>query len=174
VGARHLILAACKGRGVLTSSEVVVYSWLTNRKQFGLEGFEQLYPDSRKILCELMGNRGLVAKGLMLKLGVKKYKVTLAGEAAIGCTRCKTAPTLSYAEALAKVLSSTVYVHYKSGFKDRVSLQEAMPLIQLDLPPELDEYDKLQSNGCVVSREQIKLLRDASEYYRRKFASKLG
>jgi hypothetical protein len=58
-----------------TAEEIVVLAWSANQKLFGLEGYEDQYPDSNKILSSLMGRFGLVTRGDLIRTKAKRYRI---------------------------------------------------------------------------------------------------
>jgi len=60
-----------------TMAQLVLACWQSNPKKFGLDGFPE-HPDTHKVFPSLCGQRGLVARGLLVKLAPKLYKVSTA------------------------------------------------------------------------------------------------
>lgn len=68
-----------QGRTSFTASELVVESWKQFNNTFGLEGFKDKFPDSNKTLSNVMGERGMVRRGWLAKIGQKVYTLTKEG-----------------------------------------------------------------------------------------------
>ena len=73
------ILHAAEGR-TLTLEDLAVRLWESDRRRFGMAGYADLYPEPRKVACILMGQKGLVARGLLSQNG-RLYSLTEAGAA---------------------------------------------------------------------------------------------
>jgi hypothetical protein len=73
-----LLLASARSfrGGEFTQEELIVRAWRYHKDAFGLDGFKADYPDSNKVIVNLCGNRGLVARGYLRKLGPKRYVVS--------------------------------------------------------------------------------------------------
>ena len=48
-----------------TFADLVVHAWLKNTHLFGMDGFKNDYPCSRKVAVLLYGANGLLAKGIL-------------------------------------------------------------------------------------------------------------
>lgn len=68
-----------KRTGQFSANELVVAAWKLDYKAFGLEGFAADYPDSNRVLYNLMGRSGIVQQGLLVKVGPKRYGMTKMG-----------------------------------------------------------------------------------------------
>ena len=67
-----------------TAEQLVVNAWKAFPDTFGLRGVNDddgmpIYPDSNRVLAEIMGSKPLRRQGLVEKVGVKKYRLTEAG-----------------------------------------------------------------------------------------------
>jgi len=67
------------GRSPFSAEELVVKAWENDRSLFGLQGYADQYPDSNRILSNIMGNKGLKGRGWIEKVGEKLYKLTASG-----------------------------------------------------------------------------------------------
>jgi hypothetical protein len=70
------------GKTAFTAEDLVVGAWRTYKDTFGLQGYADQYPDSNRVLTNIMGTKGLRGKGWIIKIGEKKYRLTEAGRAA--------------------------------------------------------------------------------------------
>jgi hypothetical protein len=81
--AAKMLLASIKLRQEegepFTAEDLVVWSWKEYPDTFGLAGYSKSYPDSNRILTNIMGSKGMRGKGWIRKVGEKKYKVTSKG-----------------------------------------------------------------------------------------------
>jgi len=67
------------GTSPFTAEELVVRCWQMDKDLFGLQGYSSDYPDSNRILTNIMGSKGLKAKGWIEKVGEKQYRLTATG-----------------------------------------------------------------------------------------------
>src|SRR6266702_659470 len=70
------------GKTPFTAEDLVVSAWRLYKDTFGLQGYADQYPDSNRVLTNIMGTKGLRGKGWIIKVGEKKYQLTEAGRAA--------------------------------------------------------------------------------------------
>jgi hypothetical protein len=84
-----LVLAAndleSKGKSSFTAEDLIVAAWQRYRDSFGLSGYPSedglpAYPDSNRVLVEIMGSKPLRQKGLLTKVGAKVYQLTESGK----------------------------------------------------------------------------------------------
>lgn len=65
-----------EGHRIITLEEIVVRAWTLDKGTFGLGGgFKEEYPDANKVMTSIVGKKGLVAKGRLVKLRPKLYTV---------------------------------------------------------------------------------------------------
>lgn len=77
-----LLIAALKAReqsATFTAEDLVVQAWTLYPDTFGLAGYSKLYPDSNRILTNIMGTKGMRGKGWLRKVGEKQYRLTSQG-----------------------------------------------------------------------------------------------
>ena len=77
-----LLLAALEARkasATFTAEDLVVYAWRLYPDTFGLSGYANQYPDSNRVLTNIMGTKGMRGKGWLRKVGEKQYRLTSAG-----------------------------------------------------------------------------------------------
>jgi hypothetical protein len=70
-------------KGIFTAEDLVVRCWERFPDTFGLQGYAGKYPDSNRILTNIMGTKGLRGKGWLRKVGEKRYRVTEVAQQAI-------------------------------------------------------------------------------------------
>jgi hypothetical protein len=59
----------------LAKSGLVVVAWKAAPKLFGLAAYEDLYPDSNKVLSYIYGRRGLIARGKVVRVEGGRFQV---------------------------------------------------------------------------------------------------
>jgi len=64
-----------------------VRCWLKFADTFGLQGYGDKFPDSNRVLTNIMGGKGLRGKGWLRKVGEKRYQVTEVGRQAANRVR---------------------------------------------------------------------------------------
>ena len=77
-----LLLAALEAReasATFTAEDLVVAAWRLYPDTFGLSGYANQYPDSNRVLTNIMGTKGMRGKGWLRKVGEKQYRLTTAG-----------------------------------------------------------------------------------------------
>lgn len=76
-----LLLAALevrKRKATFTAEDLVVEAWKKYPDTFGLSGYADNYPDSNRVLTNIMGTKGMRGKGWLRKVGEKQYQLTSA------------------------------------------------------------------------------------------------
>lgn len=136
------LIALCRadpsGARVFSDADVSVLAWEHDRSKFSLVGYN--YPDSNKVLALLMGARGLVAKGYVEKVGLRRYRLTPAG-VALGrrlvesssssaevpvSRRIRSVSVPSDIDAyLSCALSSRAFTLYGAGMKAQIEVSDA-------------------------------------------------
>ena len=74
-----LLLSALKvreSRKTFSAEDLVVQAWKSFPDSFGLAGYSDSYPDSNRILTNIMGTKGMRGKGWLRKVGEKQYRLT--------------------------------------------------------------------------------------------------
>ncbi len=56
-----------------SESMLIVTAWQLDPLMVGLEGFESKYPDANRIKAALMGRKGLVAQGKLIRTAAGRY-----------------------------------------------------------------------------------------------------
>ncbi len=69
-------------KGTFAAEDLVVRCWERFPDTFGLQGYADKYPDSNRILTNIMGMKGLRGKGWLKKVAEKRYRVTEVGRRA--------------------------------------------------------------------------------------------
>lgn len=81
----HRLESEQKKPAPITANELVVAAWQDSPEQFGLEGFLNQFPDSNRALAAIMGERGLVRRGWIDKVGQKQYRLGAPGREEVEC-----------------------------------------------------------------------------------------
>jgi hypothetical protein len=76
------VLDLDREKGTFAAEDLVVRCWERFPDTFGLQGYADKYPDSNRILTNIMGMKGLRGKGWLKKVGEKRYRVTEVGRQA--------------------------------------------------------------------------------------------
>ena len=69
-------------KGTFTAEDLVVRCWEKFSDTFGLQGYANRFPDSNRVLTNIMGGKGLRGKGWLRKVGEKRYQITEVGKQA--------------------------------------------------------------------------------------------
>src|SRR5919204_387302 len=71
------------GSREFTEWELTVASWNRDKARFGLRGYDQTYPDHKRVMMEIMGKKpqNPVTLGLMEKVRPNVYRLTALGQA---------------------------------------------------------------------------------------------
>ena len=64
---------------VFTEADITVLAWKRFPETFGLRGYADQYPDSKHILSNIMGQKGLRGKRWISPLGATRYALTQSG-----------------------------------------------------------------------------------------------
>src|SRR3954464_3956437 len=79
-----ILIAAHKlqtqGQTQFSAEELTVASWEEFPDSFGLKGFVRVHPDSNRVLASIMGERGLVRRGWLVKNAQKSYSLSPEGQ----------------------------------------------------------------------------------------------
>jgi hypothetical protein len=78
---QKLLLAALEVRKrspTFSAEDLVVEAWKQFPDTFGLSSYASQYPDSNRVLTNIMGTKGMRGKGWLRKIGEKQYRLTSA------------------------------------------------------------------------------------------------
>jgi hypothetical protein len=67
------------GQSPFSAETLIVEVWQEHPRAFGLKGYESRYPDANRVLAQLMGEKGLIRRGWLTKVGQKLYSLTADG-----------------------------------------------------------------------------------------------
>jgi hypothetical protein len=125
------------GQSEFSAEALIVRAWQKYPRSFGLKGYEDLYPDSNKVLSGIMGEKGLPKRGWMVKVGQKLYSLTRDGRAVVRkLLQGEETPPLTARRPIQKLsrdhdlllqglLSSPAYVKLKQGRQSDWTFSEA-------------------------------------------------
>lgn len=80
--AEKLLLATLelrKRNPTFTAEDLVVEAWKLYPDAFGLSGYAERFPDSNRVLTNIMGTKGMRGKGWLRKVGEKRYQLSSTG-----------------------------------------------------------------------------------------------
>jgi DNA-binding PadR family transcriptional regulator len=138
-----LLLAASHleeaGQTPFSAEALVVSAWQKYPRTFGLKGYEDKYPDSNRVLAQIMGEKGLPNRGWMVKVGQKLYALTrdgrqvvrklLQGEEVPPLTAKRALPTDRLPKEidilLQSLLCASVVMKWRQGRQDDWTFSEA-------------------------------------------------
>ena len=199
----HLLLAArdlSSGSDSFTAEDLVVRAWTRSPDYFGLQGYGEKYPDSNRVLTKIMGTESPLRKrGLLRKVGEKRYQLTDAGRIAADAIdspaeRRLVEMTRSLVAALRRMLESTARQKFErhetltfgdvcafwnisprtsaNQFADR--RKEAAAAIDTALEHAEGAGGRVTlPGGGLVDSGQLRLLRDLADHIARSFATEL-
>lgn len=136
-----LILAAADlesgGTAPFAAEDLVVRAWELFPDTFGLAGYndrsgQPRFPDSNRVFSEIMGSKPIRKRGLLQKVGRKKYTLTQSGRdfARLLATRGTDAPQKSglsrdFKQDLRRLLGSRAVEKYTEGREDDITFYDA-------------------------------------------------
>jgi hypothetical protein len=123
-----------------TAEELAIAAWKKFPDSFGMEGHPK-YPDSNRVYTKLMGKKGLVGRGWLVKVGGKRYQLTETGRVIVKALGNASGPITGLRASLSrdqklileKLLSSRVVMKLKNsgvesvGFHDACSFWDISP-----------------------------------------------
>jgi hypothetical protein len=123
------------GQTSFHAEALVVAAWRKYPRTFGLKGFEEEFPDSNKVLSSLMGEKGLVKRGWLLKVGQKLYSLTregrqvvrrlLHGEVAPPKPAAPVKLNRDHDKVMQSLLASTAYEKFREGRQQELKFADA-------------------------------------------------
>lgn len=186
-----------------TAEDLVVRAWQLAPDQFGLQGHPQ-YPDSNRVLTKIMGGDSPVRKrGLLRKIGEKRYQLTDVGRRAAddvlseknGDGRRLAGLTRDFVISLKRMLRSAALSKFSRGapltfsdvsgfwnisprssarqFSDRT--READEAIDIALTQAAGDGGRTVLPGDIeIGEGQLRLLRELANHIREKFAGEIA
>jgi hypothetical protein len=207
--ADRLVIAAASldenGEVEFTAEDLVVAAWRAFPDTFGLKGHldtenQPVYPDSNRVFAEIMGTKPVRARGWLLKVGNKKYKLTEAGRQRVEEVTGRTSTrrvTLdrSSVEEVRRLLNSRAVGKFTSGRSEDITFLDASALWGIsarssanDLSSRLGHFDgllglmadlvgderrALAHGSVVVGRSDVEMLRQLSRELQDRYSTEL-
>jgi hypothetical protein len=142
------------GAREFTEWELTVASWTRDKARFGLRGYDQTYPDHKRVMMEIMGKKpqNPVTLGLMEKVRPNVYRLTALGQAE--AARLRSGGTARAAVSNAKadlyrtaanLVHHPAYLQWKRDPDQPRRWAEAVPFLTLGGDPNTDPA------GCVAA-----------------------
>ena len=139
---QKILLAAHRleelGTTPFTAEALTVACWKANPRTFGLKGFVELYPDANKVLSCIMGGRGLVTRGWVVKKGPKLYVLSRQGKEEAQRVQAGGDSPMPKRRALARIqvprdleqqlfdlFNNTAVRRFKDGMKREITFKDA-------------------------------------------------
>lgn len=122
-----------KGKSPFTAEDLVVATWESDKGSFGLQGYSEKFPDSNRILTNIMGTKGLRGKGWIDKTGEKLYRLTssgiktaklLLGLDNIGASRAGNVPR-EQLQVIKRLMESPIFASNQSDVGTNVIFRDA-------------------------------------------------
>jgi hypothetical protein len=142
------------GSREFTEWELTVASWNRDKARFGLRGYDQAYPDHKRVMMEIMGKKpqNPVTLGLMEKVRPNTYRLTALGQAEAARLRSggtaraamSNAKTDLYRTA-ANLVHHPVFVQWKNDPDQPRKWTEVIPFLALGGDPQTDPA------GCLAA-----------------------
>ncbi len=165
-----------------TIEEAAVEAWRIDKLAFGLDGFEELYPDHHAVLCMFSGAHGIVRRGWVDRVATGKYQITDLGREeaeriASGTSREEAAKvSMSHSGKLDHLLATTAWKRYRSGKIELLTVADAMTFVTITNNGILQDLATLTcrkpatlANGQVVDRQLVVEIRECDATIRRNF-----
>ncbi len=162
----------------LTMEEVVVKAWELDRRVFGLRGFEQQYPNSRRVAESFYGDRGVLAARLIRKTDEGRYALTASGLDLVippEVAGTEPAPAAEHLpRVVQKALETEAYRLYSKGHKESVTFSLAcefwgMPgkaIMRGELGDRVELFDELLR---IRDDQELRVLANCHGWLRDKF-----
>lgn len=128
----EVLLAAADFEAAFTAEDLAIAAWRKFRDSFGMEGHPE-YPDSNRVYTKLMGKKGLVGRGWLVKVSEKRYQLSEAGKIKAKALSTPRVPSTGLRAVLnrdqkrilEKLLSSRVTAKLKGGEPETVGFHDA-------------------------------------------------
>jgi len=119
-------------QGAFTAEELAIAAWRKFPDSFGMEGYPK-YPDSNRVYTKLMGRKGLVGRGWLMKVGEKRYQLTEPGKVIVkalgdaGRSNSGLRASLNRGQKLIleKLLSSRAVTKVRTGEVESIGFHDA-------------------------------------------------
>ena len=120
------------GQATFTAEDLAIAAWKKFPDSFAIEGYPQ-YLDSNRVYTKLMGKKGLVGRGWLVKVGEKRYQLSEAGRIMVKAlddageygTGLRAVLSRDQKLILEKLLSSRVITKLKTSGVDSIRFHDA-------------------------------------------------
>ena len=120
------------GQTIFTAEDLAIAAWKRFPDSFAMEGYPK-YPDSNRVYTKLMGKKGLVGRGWLVKVGEKRYQVSEGGkifakslvELSGFSTGSRSVLSRDQKQILEKLLSSRVITKIKASESESIGFHDA-------------------------------------------------
>jgi hypothetical protein len=196
-------------RRTFTAEDLVVAAWTSFPETFGLRGHlddhgNPMYPDSNRVFMEIMGPKPLRQRGLIEKVGNKRYRVTEAGRQRASETRdadrlpgaAKAAVDRNVLEDFRRFVAARATTKFREGRSDEITFHDACSFWGIsprstarELRSRLAHFDAvveavrhavgsqdftLEHGGVSFSAKDVEALMDLSGQLRERFEAELA
>jgi hypothetical protein len=115
-----------------TAEELAIEAWRKFPDSFSMEGHAE-YPDSNRVYTKLMGKKGLVGRGWLVKVSEKRYQLSEAGritakalgDPAVSSIGLRAVLSRDQKRILEKLFSSRVFLKLKGGQSEDIGFHDA-------------------------------------------------
>lgn len=187
--AQLLLIAAADLKPTFGLNDLAMRAWRNQPDKFGLCGYESQSCDPNKVAYTVMGEKGLVRRGYLDKVGQKLYALTTRGreeaERAKG-GEARSLPVVRLDRAredlLSRLLLSRALLRYRSGQRDTVNRTDAAAFWHRGTADDVDalvdaarqaahRHGVELRTGRVVSQAELDELGRANAWLRKRFGS---
>ena len=135
---------------IFTEAEITIAAWEKYPETFGLRGYAKLHPDSRRVLSNIMGEKGLRGKRWITPLGDTRYSLTQSGlDYASSITTDKLSPgenannslDSNHLRILRRLLDGEAYKYWATDQDDEYIFRDAMAFWSITPGSTLEDFD---------------------------------
>jgi len=197
------------GHKPFSAEDLIVMAWKNFPDAFGLSGYfdkegKKIYPDSNRVLVEIMGSKSIRKRGLLIKVGCKMYQLTESGYqyASFIKTRLnqekseKTSLSRNIEKEFNRLLNTKAVKKFQNGKVDELTFYDLCGFlgisprsINIELEGRISNFIQIISNienivkdknfvfkygGPIYSDNNIKILRNVFNVFLKKFEKELN
>ena len=153
---------------IFTEADITVAAWKRFPETFGLRGYANEYPDSKHILSNIMGQKGLRGKRWISQLGDTRYTLTQSGldyagglvtsDSAVS-EQVKKSVADDHLRILRRLFEGTAYKFWSQGKGDELIFRDASDFWNItpgSTAEELDDRLTNIENVFLLVRELLK------------------
>lgn len=179
--AEKLVLAADelnRRKGGFTAEDLVVQAWRLFPRTFGISGYtddegQPEFPDSNRVFAEIMGSKPVRKRGLIRKVGQKRYRLTPSGQEFAELLRNrgsesggeegarKASLSREVEGELERLLESRVFEKWRKGKRDAITFHDACLFWRIssrstavDLEGRLSDSERIIRKGIQASKRE--------------------